>query len=337
MAIKYDDEMLQEINEKADLLAYVRESLDLVQKGDDYFAHCPLHEDKTPSLSFTPSENSFYCFSCGAKGKMIGYLMQFEGLTFDEAVEKASRIAKIDTSQMCQSPTIILLKKWRPYLTPKQVEVAVHPEIKKSELYRYKLKPAEEWLDENISAETQKEFGIRIDDIGNRIVYPVFDINGKLINIKGRTRYTNYKKLDIAKYINYYKIGTMDYLQSLEKALPYIREQHEVIVFESIKSVMKAYEWGYKNCISAEKHTLTPEQILLLVSLHADIVIGYDTDVDYSSGEVAENIDKLKRVTNVYIIADDDELLGGIATKNSPVDCGLEIWEELYANKRKVV
>lgn len=329
--------MLQQINDNADLLTYAQQSLDLVQKGNDYFAHCPLHEDKTPSLSFTPSKNSFFCFSCGAKGQMIGYLMQFEGLNFDEAVEKASRIANVDTSQMCQSQTVIMLKKWRPYLTPKPVEIIQHPEISISELNKYKLEPASEWIDEDISAETQRDFGVRIDTIGNRIIYPVFDINGKLINIKGRTRYKNYKDLAIAKYMNYYKIGTMDYLQSLEKALPYIQEKGEVIIFESVKSVMKAYQWGYKNCISAEKHTLTPEQILLLVGLHADIVLAYDTDIDYYTGEVAENIDKLRKVTNIYIIDDEDELLGGVAAKNSPVDCGQEIWEELYLNKRKVV
>ena len=329
--------MLQEINDNADLVAYVQQSLDLVKKGNDYFAHCPLHEDKTPSLSFTPSENSFFCFSCGAKGKMIGYLMKFEGLSFDEAVEKASRLANVDMAQMCQSPTIMLLKRWRPYLSPPPNDVIEHPEIAISKLEQYEQKPAYEWVEENISEKTQKDFGVRIDTTANRIVYPVFDIHGKLINIKGRTRYKAFKDLGIAKYINYFKVGTMDYLQSLEKTLPYIQEKHEVIIFESVKSVMKAYQWGYRNCVSAEKHTLTPEQILLLVSLHADIVLAYDSDVNYSSGDVSDNINKLKKVTNIYIIEDDEELLGGEESKNSPVDCGLEIWEELYKNKRKVV
>lgn len=337
MATKYDDDMLQEINDKADLLAYAQQSFDLVKKGNDYFAHCPLHEDKTPSLSFTPAKNSFYCFSCGVKGQMIGFLMCIEGLTFDEAVEKASRLANVDTSHMCQSPTVMLLKRWRPFLTPKPIEIYEHPLIAKADLEKFELKPAKEWLDESISAKTQNDFGVRIDRIGNRIVYPVFDMNGKLINIKGRTRYQKFKDLGIAKYINYYKVGTVDYFQSLEKTIPYIYEKNEVIIFESVKSVMKAYQWGYKNCVSAEKHTLTPEQILLLAKLKVDVVLAYDTDVEYGTGEVAKNIDRLRKITNVYIVEDEDELLGGATSKNSPVDCGLEIWEELYANKRKVV
>ena len=103
------------------------------------------------------------------------------------------------------------------------------------------------------------------------------------------------------------------------------------------KSVMKAYGFGYKNCVSAEKHTLTPEQIALLVKLKVNIVFAYDSDISYSDSEVKSNSDKLRRVTNVYVIEDTDKLLGGKEAKNSPVDCGLDIFEELYLNKRKVV
>ena len=100
---------------------------------------------------------------------------------------------------------------------------------------------------------------------------------------------------------------------------------------------MKAYGWGCKNCVSAEKHTLTPEQISLLVRLKVNVVFAYDSDVSYNDGEVKENIDMLRKVTNVYVISDRDLLLGGSASKNAPVDCGQDIWEELYFNKRKVV
>lgn len=100
---------------------------------------------------------------------------------------------------------------------------------------------------------------------------------------------------------------------------------------------MKAYGWGYRNSVSAEKHTLTPEQIKLLLSLKVDIVLAYDSDVDYFHGATYENIEVLRRLTNVYIITDKYKLLGGSKAKNSPVDCGLDVWEELYYDKRKVV
>lgn len=336
--MNYDDETLQAINDNADLLAYAQQTLDLEQRGNDYFAHCPLHRDDTPSLSFTPSKNSYYCFSCGVSGGMIGYLMDFEGMEFEDAVEKASGLANIDMSKMCKSKTIILLKKWRMFLQSKQnKEVYKHSIIPMTAFTKFSKKEVPEWLEEGISQEVMDLFDIRIDNYSNRIVYPVYDIDGNLINIKGRTRYENYKKLKLPKYINYYTVGVMDYFQGLEKTLKYIKEQNEIIIFESIKSVMKAYGWDYKNCVSAEKHNLTPEQISLLVKLKVNVVFAYDSDVSYNEGEVKENIDVLRKVTNVYVISDKDLLLGGSVAKNAPVDCGQDIWEELYFSKRKVV
>lgn len=334
--MNYDDDTLRQINEEADLIAYVNQSLQLKKRGEDFFTNCPLHVDVTPSLSFTPAKNSYYCFSCGRSGGMIGYLIDFEGLSFEDAVDKAARLANVDLTKMCKSETMTFLKRYK-MIQNKQKKIYRHEILPSSTLDKYIKGKVQEWLDEGIEQEVMDLFGVRIDDIGNRIVYPVYDVEGNLINIKGRTRYENYKQLKLAKYINYYTVGVMDYFQCLETTLPYIREENEVIIFESIKSVMKAYGWGYKNCVSAEKHTLTPEQIDLLVKLRANVILAYDSDVQYLKGEVKEDINKLRRVTNVYIIDDKQKLLGGEKTKNAPVDCGLNIWEELYSDKRKVV
>jgi len=336
--MNYDDDTLKEINDNADLLSYVQQTLDLEQRGNDYFAHCPLHEDKTPSLSFTPSKNSYYCFSCGKSGGMIGYLMDFEGMEFEDAVAKAAALADVDLGKMCQSKTMTLLKRLRVFNAAQSVkEKYIHDILPSSELTKYQKGKVDEWLEEGIEQDVMDLFDVRIDTIGNRIVYPVYDIDGNLINIKGRTRYSNYKALKLPKYINYYKVGVMDYFQGLNITLPYVQEENEIIIFESIKSVMKAYGWGYKNCASAEKHTLTPEQIDLLVKLKVNVVLAYDSDVNYKKDEVKQNLDILRRVTNVYIVDDPQKLLGGAKAKNAPADCGLDIWEELYFNKRKVV
>ena len=338
--MNYDDEMLQEINDNANLIEYVQNTgIELKAQGEDYFTSCPLHIDDTPSLSFTPSKNSFYCFSCGAKGQMIGYLMQFEGLDFESAVEKAAQLANIDMSKMCHSETVIFLKKYKRLLeTQRNKSKVEHLILPDHAITKFSNKEKiSEWLNEGITQEMIDLFGARIDTYQNRIVYPVYDINGNLINVKGRTRYKDYHALKIPKYINYYPVGTMDYFQGLNITLPYIKEENEVIIFESVKSVMKAYAWGYKNCVSAEKHTLTAEQISLLIKLGVDVVFAYDSDVNYKDKDVAKNINMLRRITNVYLIHDYDNLLGGVSTKNAPVDCGLDIWEELYSEKRKVV
>lgn len=336
MNTNYDDEMLQQINENADLFGYVSQTMELEKKGNDYWAHCPLHTDLTPSLSFTPAKNSYYCFSCGKSGGIIGYLIDFEKMKFEDAVEKAAKLANLDLSKMCHSKTITFLKKLRA-LAMKPKSAYEHRILDDSELDKYQIEPVKEWLDEGIEQDVMDLFGVRVDTWQNRIIYPVYDICGNLINIKARTRYKNYKQMKIPKYINYFQVGVMDYFQGLNTTLKYVLDSNEIIIFESVKSVMKAYGWGYKNCASAEKHTLTKEQIDLLVKLRVNIVFAYDCDVDYRSSDVRQDIDKLKRVTNVFVIEDRKKLLGGKETKNAPVDCGEEIWETLYSQKRKVV
>jgi len=333
----YDDETLQQINENVNLLDYVSQFLELEEKGGDYWAHCPKHIDKTPSLSFTPENNSFYCFSCGRSGYIIGYLMKYEDLPFEEAVEKAAKLADFDLSTVCHSDTISFLKRIKLFNSKKRKQFE-HPILDEKYYSKYKKEPIDEWLAEGISREMIDLFDIRIDRRANRIVYPVRDANGNLINVKGRTRFENYEELKIPKYINYEKVGVVDYFQSLDITAPYIKQQGEVVIFESIKSVMKAFGWGYKNCVSAEKHTLTDEQVDILVKLGVDIVFAYDNDVDYYGEEkVRQNINKLKSITNVYLIKDKDKLLGEKSKKRAPVDLTQEVWEELYANKKKVV
>ena len=330
----YDDEMLQEINASVDLLEYVSQSIEMEKRGRDYFGHCPLHIDKTPSFSITPSKNSYYCFSCGRSGGIIGYLMDYEHWRFDDAVDKAAKLGHMDLSTMCKSQTMSFLKKTKVLMREK--EKVVHNILDAKELNKYEHGDVTEWINEGILQDVMDLFGVRINNRDNRIVYPVYDIDGNLINIKGRTRYENYKELGIPKYINYYSIGTMDYFQGLNITLPYVKDQNEVIIFESVKSVMKAYGWGYKNCASAEKHTITDEQLKLLVRLRVNVVFAFDSDVSYSDRDIKKTIDMLKRITNVYVIYDRKGLLGGKEAKNAPVDLSREIWEQLYFNKTKV-
>ena len=99
---------------------------------------------------------------------------------------------------------------------------------------------------------------------------------------------------------------------------------------------MKCFWWGYKNCASVEKHSVTDEQIRLLIRLKVNIVFAYDSDVSYRTKDIIESLTKLKRFTNVFIIEDKDMLLGGVEAKNSPADLGMQTFEKLYKKKRRV-
>jgi len=333
----YDRETLEQINNGVDLLAYVEQSLELKKRGKDYWASCPLHIDDTPSFSITPAKNSYYCFSCGRAGGIIGYLIQYEHMGFEDAVKKAANLASVDLNSVCKSETMRFLREIkRSYQASKTVPYQ-HQILPEQRLRQYAGGCAQEWLDEGIEQRVLDLFEVGVDQRTNRIVYPVRDIEGHLINVKGRTRYADYKQMGIPKYINYEPVGVVDYFQGLNITLPYVRNANEVIIFESIKSVMLAYGWGFKHCASAEKHSLTPEQIELLVKLRVNVVFAYDSDISYRQPDVAADIKRLKRMTNVYLIEDLENVLGGVKAKNAPVDLGREVWEKLYRAKRKVV
>jgi DNA primase len=327
--------MIQEISDNVDLVEYIGQSIELKKKGKDYFGHCTKHTDLTPSFSVTPERNSFYCFSCGTGGGIIQYLVEYENLNFDQAIEKASKLASIDLKTMCQSQTVKLNRNIKKKIIQQEVPDK-HEILNKSEFEKYRKGIVKEWLEEGIRQKEIDLFEIRLDDRSNRIIYPVYDTDDNFINIKGRTRFIDYKKMGICKYMNYFTVGTMDYFQGTNITLQYVMQSGEVKIFESIKSVMKLFGHNIRDSASAEKHTLTNEQISWLIKLGVDVVLCYDSDVSYQEKEVQRNINLLKRFTNVYVIEDKENLLGGIKAKNSPIDKGMEIWNQLYANKRKI-
>lgn len=322
-----DKDTIKKINAEVNLIDYVSTKLPLTKRGKNYFCNCPLHEDKTPSLSFNEDKNLFYCFSCGRGGGIINFLIEYEGYNFDNAIKKASNLAKIDLSKICQSKTISFL---RNIDNEEKCVKEEHEILDKSILNKYNKEPITLWQEEGISQEVMDLFEIMIDKKANRIVYPVYDMNGNLINIKGRTMHEAYKELKIPKYINYYNVNTLDYFQGYNVAKEFIKD--DIIIFEGIKSVMKVFNWGYKNSVSAECHSLSNEQIDILIGLGKDITLAFDADVNYNSSDIKSATNKLKRVLNVYII----EPHGLITDKESPPDRGKEVWEILYKNRRKV-
>jgi hypothetical protein len=98
---------------------------------------------------------------------------------------------------------------------------------------------------------------------------------------------------------------------------------------------MKAEGFGYHNVVSAESSDLNIEQVELILSLHVNVVIAFDKDKPLCKF-FNDNMKKLNKFVTLYYIDDVDDLLGDVTDKNSPVDCGKEVWEELYENRKEV-
>lgn len=325
----YDEDVIQEIIDNVDIVDYIGQYLDLRKKGNDYFCCCPFHSEKTPSFSVTQNKKSFYCFGCGEGGSVITFVQKYDDISYSDAIKKLSDQYGIVTSPLKKSLTLSFLRK------ASRAKVGIEPEkhkiISPTILNKYDKCDITSWVAEGIPQKIIDKYEVRYDRYSNRIVYPVYDTDGNLINIKGRTTLEDYKLLGIPKYMNYFKVGDLDYFQGLCLKKELIQQKKEIIVFEGIKSCMKADAYGYYNSVAAETSCLSPFQIKLLLRLKCNVVIAFDKDKD--KAKIIKCLSWLKRFTNVFIIYDKNNLLGD---KDSPVDCGKEVWEVLYSQKERV-
>lgn len=88
--LRYSDEILQELRSRADIVDVVGKYVNLKKKGANYFGLCPFHGEKTPSFSVNPRMQIFHCFGCGKGGDVIRFTMEYENLTFPEAIRKVA-------------------------------------------------------------------------------------------------------------------------------------------------------------------------------------------------------------------------------------------------------
>ena len=328
--MKIDQEKLNELCSKVDLMEYAEKSIDFERRGSDvYAAHCPRHEDKTPSLMITPSKNLFYCHSCHVGGNIINWLMTFEHLSFNDAVDKTAMLAgiEIDHLKTCESLSYFKQIK-RSQVQP--IKFATDRQILPWSYYeQFSNEIPQEWVDEGIPADVLREYEIRVDKKSNRIVYPVYDKDGNFIGVKGRTRFKNYKDLQIKKYLNYQKIQTTDYFMGMKQNRDMILADKSAIVFEGLKSVMHVAAWGYNNCLSSETSDINDAQAAILISMGIrDLTIAFDRDVEM--GHIRKTTKLLQKYMNVYAVYDKWGLL---QDKDSPCDRGEDVWRILYERR----
>lgn len=199
-------------------------------------------------------------------------------------------------------------------------------------LKRYIIQPHLHWINEGINYNTQVYFQIGFDIRGERIVFPIHNSKGDLIGVKGRYIGNNKEILDNCKYLYVVPCNKSIELFNLHRALPYIKEQKEVLVVEGAKTVMMLHQWGYKNAVSIEGDSLTLQQVKLLKDLGIEIKLTFLWDKDKGVEFIKKQICQING--RIMYVVFDKGLLDG---KDSPCDKGKEVFEELMSkNKYKV-
>lgn len=103
MASLIPQDFIDDLLDRVDIVDVVDSRVKLKRSGKNYSACCPFHEEKTPSFTVSPEKQFFYCFGCGASGNAVGFVMDYERLTFPESVETLARLAGLDVPKQVQS------------------------------------------------------------------------------------------------------------------------------------------------------------------------------------------------------------------------------------------
>lgn len=320
----YSEEVIEEIINKIDILEFISQHVEMQNQGKDWFGLCPFHQEDTPSFSINEDKKMWFCFGCGRGGNIIGFVQEYKKLPFNKAIKYLiDYVGGINIVEQ-KSETIKFLKKINRLFKNKK-EIIEREILPSNIMNKFRKADIKEWIEEEISQKVLDKYQVRYDDKANRIVFPIWDNDGNLINIKGRTLYDNYKELGISKYTYYYPLITNNFLYGLSQKRDIIKKENEVIVFEGSKSVYKMETWNILNAVSLETSHLNSHQINLLLELKVPVVLALDKDVKLDNIKV--NIKLLKKFTDVSVIYDKNDLLG---EKDSPVDKGLFTFLQLY-------
>ena len=185
------------------------------------------------------------------------------------------------------------------------------------------------WIKDGISATTQEHFRIGYDTYSNRIAIPWFDEIGRCIGVQGRLdREEEEWECKYLPLINFYKSNT---LYGLNLAYKDIQNKNQIIICESEKSVMKAYQMGYTNVVCVGCHSLSLRQIKLIKSLAVNVVLAYDSDIplEESIKQAKELIISNPFFSNEVYVLDMD----GLQEKSCIFDLSKEIVDEAFENR----
>ncbi|WP_078545592.1 DNA primase [Litchfieldia alkalitelluris] len=310
------EETIEKIRQSVDIVDVISEYVQLKKQGRNYFGLCPFHGENTPSFSVSTDKQIFHCFGCGAGGNAFSFLMDLEGYSFTEAAKKLAETTNIElpidpitvsqssTKQQSNISTMIeaheLLKKFYHHLliNTKEGEEALNyllqrgftKEVIENFEIGYSL---DSWdyiskflqkrgfsleLMENAGLLVKKEGdGTFLDRFRNRIMFPIWDHQGKTIAFSGRI--LNAKQEP--KYLNSPETPIFNKSKTLynfHKARLHIRKKEQAILFEGFADVISASNAGLLNSIASMGTSLTEEQAKMIRRNVESVILCYDSD-----------------------------------------------------------
>jgi DNA primase len=333
---RISNEQIIEIRNSVNIVDVISEYVPLVQKGKNYFGVCPFHDDHNPSMSVSNEKQIYTCFVCGATGNVFTFLMEYEHITFMEAVKKIvdKLNINIDIGNNYKKNETHLDKYYDMY--------ALAMKFYQNNLKTSNGAEARDYLKKRgINEDIIKEFGIGLSLVGDkiykmlkannyedkaildsglcnandrgcydvfnhRIMFPLWNIEGKTIAFSGRI----YNTQDSSKYINskespIFKKGHL--LYNYHRIKEEVRKTGQVIIVEGFMDVIALYKVGIKNVIATMGTAITSDQAHLIKRLSSNVMLMFDGDKAGNKATIAcsEELLKLGVVPKIIRLEDD--------------------------------
>lgn len=310
------DHVVQQIQDRLDIVEVVGGYVPLKRAGRHYKALCPFHPEKTPSFMVNPTKQIFHCFGCGEGGDAISFVMKFERLEFPEAIRVLAPRAGVEVpaargpAAPKPSETAALFQALefaaaffqrtlasaggapaQAYLVSRGVSPASQQELRLgfaperwdallAAVEAAGLSPA---VVERAGLAVAREGGSGFyDRFRGRVMFPVWDPKGKVIGFGGRVLDQSQPKYMNSPETEVYTKSRV--LYGLHLAAPHIREQDEVAIVEGYLDFLIPYQLGVRHVVASMGTSLTPDQIHLLRRYTKRVIIVYDGDY---AGELA--------------------------------------------------
>lgn len=310
--ISYEE--ILSIQRKVNIVDIIRDYVPLTQRGKNYFGICPFHDDHNPSMSVSPEKGVYKCFVCGNAGNVFNFVMEYEKVSFYEAVKiVADKIGvSIDISTSKKENTkksplydiyniaykfyqnnlnTVYGKDAKKYLLNRKIDEDVIKNfniglsLSDSELCNA-LKAKGFKDDDIVSSGVAVQNGNNIYDIyKNRIMFPLYDLEGNVVGFSGRI----YNQKSESKYINtketeIFKKGELLYNYHIAKKEA--RKEKNIIVVEGFMDVIRLSTIGIVNVVATMGTAVTKYQLNLIQKLAPNITLMFDGD---KAGEKATN------------------------------------------------
>lgn len=305
----YPEELVEEIRERNDIVEVIGTYVKLQKKGSSYFGLCPFHNEKSPSFSVSPDKQMYYCFGCGAGGNVFTFIMEYENYSFPEALKYLAdrvgiklpereyseeekrqqdlRMQVLEINKMAANYFYYQLRtesgaQAMQYLKSRQLDDETIKRFALGYSSKYSSNLYQYFKSKKISDELLKESGLfnvdekngMYDKFWNRVIFPILDVNNRVIGFGGRVMGDGKPK-----YLNSPETIVFDKSRNLYGLnIARAARKKYLLVCEGYMDVISMHQAGFTNAVASLGTALTSGHASLLKRYTQEVLLLYDSD-----------------------------------------------------------